>query len=261
MNAALQGLGAGISLLAIAPWLYCQERARLTEYGIVHVVVAADSQHFAAATNRHRVIVWRTQDFKLERTFQHEKRIIQLAFSGDSKSLVLATRDFGTEPTDPCQVEWYDIAGDKMTKTKVVPGFVHTLGRDRFAALTVPPQRDRVTIHNLDTGENHKIELGADYEKIAFSPNGSLLATLDQGRGLVRLWDTKSGKLRTILDPGSQTYEFVFPADSKRLFTYRGANLWSWLAGLCVVLALGVVIVGGAFLATKQLSRGDDSVQ
>jgi TRAP-type C4-dicarboxylate transport system permease small subunit len=46
-----------------------------------------------------------------------------------------------------------------------------------------------------------------------------------------------------------------------RLVPARGANVWSWLAGLCVVLAVAVVIVGGAFLATKRLSRGDDSVQ
>ncbi len=46
-----------------------------------------------------------------------------------------------------------------------------------------------------------------------------------------------------------------------RLVPARGATFWSWLASLCVVLALAVVIVGGAFLATKRLSRGDDGVQ
>jgi hypothetical protein len=46
-----------------------------------------------------------------------------------------------------------------------------------------------------------------------------------------------------------------------RLVPARGANFWSWLAGLCVVMALAVVVVGGASLATKRLSRGDERLQ
>ena len=39
-----------------------------------------------------------------------------------------------------------------------------------------------------------------------------------------------------------------------RLVPPRGGNFWTWLASLCVVMALAVVIVGGASLATKRLS-------
>jgi amino acid permease len=42
-----------------------------------------------------------------------------------------------------------------------------------------------------------------------------------------------------------------------RLVPARGGNVWNWLAGLCVVLALGVGIVGGAFVATKRVMRAD----
>ncbi len=42
-----------------------------------------------------------------------------------------------------------------------------------------------------------------------------------------------------------------------RLVPDRSANGWAWLAALCEVLALGVVIVGGASLATKRMTRGD----
>ena len=42
-----------------------------------------------------------------------------------------------------------------------------------------------------------------------------------------------------------------------RLVPARGANGWAWLAALSEVLALGVVIVGGASLAAKRLNRDD----
>jgi hypothetical protein len=42
-----------------------------------------------------------------------------------------------------------------------------------------------------------------------------------------------------------------------RLVPARGANVWAWLAALSELLALGVVIVGGASLATKRMYRGD----
>ena len=44
-----------------------------------------------------------------------------------------------------------------------------------------------------------------------------------------------------------------------RLVPARGASVWGWLAGLCVVLALGVGLLGGAFLATKRVTRSDDA--
>jgi hypothetical protein len=42
-----------------------------------------------------------------------------------------------------------------------------------------------------------------------------------------------------------------------RLVPAPGANGWAWLAVLSEVLALGVVVVGGASLATKRMTRGD----
>ena len=42
-----------------------------------------------------------------------------------------------------------------------------------------------------------------------------------------------------------------------RLVPAPGANVWAWLAALSEVLALGVVIVAGASLATKRLARDD----
>ena len=43
-----------------------------------------------------------------------------------------------------------------------------------------------------------------------------------------------------------------------RLVPARGANVWGWLAGLSVVLALGAGILGGAVLASKVSRPPDD---
>jgi len=43
-----------------------------------------------------------------------------------------------------------------------------------------------------------------------------------------------------------------------RLVPARGATVWGWLTGLCVALALGVAILGGAFLATKRMTGSSE---
>ena len=41
-----------------------------------------------------------------------------------------------------------------------------------------------------------------------------------------------------------------------RLVPSRGANIWAWLAGLSVVMAIGAGVIGAAYLATRRADRG-----
>ena len=43
-----------------------------------------------------------------------------------------------------------------------------------------------------------------------------------------------------------------------RLLPTRGATVWGWLGALCVLLALGVGLVGGALVASRRVSRGEE---
>ena len=40
-----------------------------------------------------------------------------------------------------------------------------------------------------------------------------------------------------------------------RLVPGPGASVWAWLAALCVLLAIGAGLIGGAFLASKRVTR------
>ena len=233
------------------------------------MAVAGDSRHVAAAGLRE-VYVWRTEDWQLQRRLDRDRTVLALAFSADSKSLVIVSAArLGGEPPVPCQLEWYDFLGDPTVKRKFVSNGVYAVAPDRFAAFAAGPQRNRIGIRNLETEETQTIDVpDAYFERIAFSPDGKWLVTLDSNTRVVSVWDSASGKLVRKIQAQDHARKLFFPADGKTLYTYAPSHLRSWDLATGKQLFVSGANVGqflpdgrvGVHLDTRQIAKRIDLV-
>jgi WD40 repeat protein len=124
----------------------------------------------------------------------HRGVVMSLVFTPDGKSIVAAGGDENT-------VRVWDVATGKSEAWPAHPDLVRKVVLTPDSKTAAVSCRDgNVYLREFPSGkELHKLKRGGDVSGLAFSPDGTLLATLSSDQGntsptVVRLWDVSTGK-------------------------------------------------------------------
>jgi WD40 repeat protein len=213
---------------------------------VVYLACLPDRNSFLSVSNSEEgmaVCVWRTDNGRLVRRFEsHHLGVLAVALSPDGKTLV--TSEFIDLATGVQHVHFWDVASGKQTgewkeaaivpalafapdgKTLATAGFDQSLpvGK-RLAISDFPP-----TLHlwNPETRTELRRFGGLDDmgDRLAFSPDGKVLASGSCYRETIKLWDTTTGKMLHSLKhgPGQVGHAFAFSPDGRCLATSATAD-------------------------------------
>ncbi|HEY1786240.1 MAG TPA: hypothetical protein VGG30_11850 [Pirellulales bacterium] len=199
------------------------------------IAFSPDGQLLAAAVENHRLQVWDGATGKALDGFRGTMfAFYWLSFSPDGKYLFAG----GGAPNDPDKVQgavWDVASREQLYKLSDNPP------RILFAAIS-PDSKTLATsggksivLRDLATGarRSQTEETSQAVERLAFSPDGSLLASAggDSNDGTVTLWDPSTGKIAgTLAGHARDVRALAFTHDGKTLATGggdRSIRLWN----------------------------------
>lgn len=196
------------------------------------LTLSPDKQMIAGIQNDNRLVLWQVDGTSLP-VLTPQQYILDFQFSPDSQ-MIYATIGTGSAQT----LMVWELPSGNVLHTKRYSGCSRrpvalSSSGDLVAYSNAQCQIDIVEVNDwqvlqtiVDTGFGHG-------GRMAFSPDGSLLATAFQG-GEIKLWDTITGELvHTILDHKSPvddepTVHFAFSDDGQLLVTSANGILRLW---------------------------------
>lgn len=207
-------------------------RLRTLEERLPYLLAFNPQGTVLATSDRYAIRLWEVSSGRTLRTLQEtQRRISALAFSADGKTLVTVLED-GT-------IKRWEAASGKILGTR-------SIGNQRLLQLALSPDGSRLatagygeagltSLKVWDSASGRELRtLGIpsreQYYAIAISPDGRYLAALQ--RGLIKLWDIKTGNPGPTLGDGrTQISGMAFSPDSTRLAALaygRGSVIKVW---------------------------------
>jgi WD40 repeat protein len=184
------------------------------------VVVSRDRRLIAAGNERGDVVLWDARTFERLRTLRGiGGPVVELAFNRDGSSLVTVTN----EPADrPLLIVWDTQSGQRRSTFSGHAAPVTAIAIAARDDLVASAGADGVLkLWRASNGEEVRSqEAGPEqrsYFSVAFSPDGSVLAT-GALSGEVEFWNTATGERLSGLDPGGgAVFAITFRADGAQV--------------------------------------------
>jgi WD40 repeat protein len=174
------------------------------------------------------VKLWDVATGRELRTFFHSRGVVWVAFSPDGKRVAAK----GPDEIGPGKIEAWDIATGKGAKADAE--FVsRTDTPDGKIAAVIDGKN--IILRDVATGNPVRTlaSRNSDFQKVLFSPDSTVLAT-GGDRFSIRMWDLRSGVLRTLEGHTDFPHSADFSPDS-RLFASGGRDrvvrLWDVASG------------------------------
>jgi RNA polymerase sigma factor (sigma-70 family) len=177
------------------------------------IAFAPSGKLFATATNTGEVSVWSVPEGKKLSNFKaHKKEVALVALSEQSDMVVSVAKD-GT-------ISWNDLATGKSAKELSLQGNI-TAAAISSDQKTLALADSKGAIYLLDPKTGNKLatlDTTRQYiAGIAFSPNGSMLASCENG--YVRFWDTaKATQISKTEGAGPLFWSAAFTADGSCIY-------------------------------------------
>jgi WD40 repeat protein len=188
--------------------------------------VAFSSDGLTLATANFRTVyLWNSSTGELKRSLVgHVSTIYEIAFSPNGRFLATGSRDNTARL-------WEVETGKPQYKFAGYDGKVHKIAFSpdgRILAVSGGYKHNETKLWDVASGKliatlPHKGRVWS----LAFSPNGSLVATATENEKTVKLWDPNTGKLKATLDGAH--YPLAFSPDGRTLATAGGHDtviLW-----------------------------------
>lgn len=207
-----------------------------------------------AITEDPGVVLWDTHDGRRVREIPTDGPATGVSFAPDG-ARIAASGDFGA-------AIWGVDSGRLLTRFEGHDDWVDRIHFSRDGARVVTASGDGTArIWDASTGAQQGLvrERNNGILEAAMSPDGSLLVTMVNDPGIVRLWSTSTGKLvRTLLHPGAFVGSVEFSHDGQIVAAGLGdgtVHLWN-AAGR----ELRTIQAHAAMVTSIEFDRNDDRI-
>lgn len=236
---ALSELEAGIRVLDGS----ANELARIPrDDQVSHLLLSANGRYLAsAALNHHTVRIYETPHWQAStsRTFKYKESVTAMAFSGDSRHLIMAVstpRDQSHERGDNVlarsmlralagsnsTIHVVETASGRSLARVPVEGIVHSLAATADNQRLITASTDGTVRIWLLRGGNSLLtvrhEVGSEVHAVALSPDGLSFATGGTD-GTARLWELATGRELSRLPHQGPVKAIRFTPDARYLLT------------------------------------------
>ncbi|CDM93000.1 MAG: sugar-binding protein [Limnospira sp. PMC 1291.21] len=221
-----------------------------------NISFSPDSQLIASASNDKTVKIWNTEGDVL-RTINHDFPVWTVSFSPDGQKIASVS--------DDQIIRLWDINGVLQTTLIGHTDRINDISFNQQAQIMASVGDNTIKIWDINGSLIRDLSQGSHFSKVAFSPNGTLLA-VGTGDGSVKLWETSDWKPITTTTIGRHNrvvFDLSFNSTGEILASASQdgtVKLWDRSGQLITTLEVGIKpVLSVHFSADDQMLVATDA--